>query len=116
MKKLIFVCSALALSFVSFAQPDTSKLTIINREIPTHDQIDMSKVDGCMMKEGKMVVIKDSVMAPMLVEMTMSNGTKVMTDGLCRKENGTEILMKEGDHIDMAGILHMRKDVGLKID
>lgn len=115
MKKLIFVCAALALSFGSFAQPDTSKLIIINRDLPAQDQIDMSKVDGCMMKEGKMMVIKDSVMAPMLVETAMSNGTRVMTDGLCRKEDGTEIMMKEGDHIDMAGILHVRKDVG-KID
>ena len=116
MKKLIFVCAALALSFGSFAQSDTSKLVIINYDTTYHDQIDMSKVDGCMMKEGKMMMIKDSVMSAMTMPMTMENGTKVMTDGLCVLENGTEIQMKEGDHIDKAGVLHIRKDVGIKND
>jgi hypothetical protein len=116
MKKLIFVCAALALSFGSFAQSDTSKLIIINHDATYQDQIDMSKVDGCMMKEGKMLMIKDSVLSPMTVPMTMKNGTKVMIDGLCVLENGTELRMKEGDHIDMAGVLHIRKDVGIKND
>ncbi len=108
MKKVIFVCSALAFSIASFAQSDT----VINKMEPIlidSVQQDMSKVDGCMMMEGKMIMIKDSVSSPMKKQMIMGNGTKVNMDGMCFKMNGEKMKMKEGDHMDMRGTMHHKE-------
>ena len=40
---------------------------------------------------------------PMNKEMTMSNGTTVMTDGMCKMQDGKTMTMKEGDMMDMNG-------------
>lgn len=108
MKKVIFVFSALAFSVAAFAQSDT----VINKTQPVlidSVQQDMSKVDGIMMTDGKMIIIKDSVSSPMIKQIIMGNGTKVNMDGMCFKMNGEKMKMKEGDHMDMRGILHPRE-------
>lgn len=106
MKKLIFVCVAMAFSFASFAQTDTTMKKMDHDKMMKHDQMDMSKMDGCMMMNGKMMMIKDGKMTAMKKQMTMSNGTKCMVDGKCRKKDGTKMKMKEGDHMDMEGNMH----------
>lgn len=116
MKKLIFVFAAIALSFASFAQTDTTMKKMDHDKMMNHDQMDMSKVDGCMMMNGKMMMIKDGKMSAMTKPMTMSNGTKCMVDGKCVKKDGTKMTMKEGDHMDMSGNLHPKKDVKAKSD
>lgn len=108
MKKVIFVLSALAFSVAAFAQSDT----VVNKTQPIpidSVQQDMSKVDGCMMMDGKMIMIKDSVSTPMKKQMIMGNGTKVMMDGMCMKRNGEKMKMKEGDHMDMHGTMHHKE-------
>ncbi len=108
MKKVIFVFSALAFSVAAFAQSDT----VVNKTQPImidSAQQDMSKVDGCMMMDGKMIMIKDSVSSPMKKQMIMGNGTKVMMDGMCMKMNGEKMKMKEGDHMDMHGMMQHKE-------
>ncbi|HNV31072.1 MAG TPA: hypothetical protein PKJ83_18125 [Cyclobacteriaceae bacterium] len=108
MKKVIFVFSVLAFSVAAFAQSDT----VINKTQPIlidSVQQDMTKVDGCMMMNGKMIMIKDSVSSPMKKQMIMGNGTKVNMDGMCFKMNGEKMKMKEGDHMDMRGMMHPRE-------
>ncbi|MEQ1588565.1 MAG: DUF6799 domain-containing protein [Cyclobacteriaceae bacterium] len=108
MKKVIFVLSALAFSVAAFAQSDT----VVYKTQPIlidSVQQDMSKVDGIMMTDGKMIIIKDSVSSPMQKQMIMSDGTKVNMDGMCFKMNGEKMKMREGDHINMRGILHPRE-------
>jgi hypothetical protein len=39
--------------------------------------------DCCMMKDGKMMCVKDGKTMPMDKDMTMKNGTKCMTNGDC---------------------------------
>ncbi len=116
MKKLIFVCAAIALSFASFAQTDTTKKKMDHDKMMNHDQMDMSKTDGCMMMGGKMMMIKDGKMSDMKKPMTMSNGTKMMVDGVCVKKDGTKMKMKEGDHMDMKGNMHPMKETKIKGD
>ena len=111
MKKLIFVLGALALSFGSLAQSDTTMKKMNHNKMPMQDKMDMSKTDGVMMMDGKMMMIKDSKMTLMKKQITMGNGTKVMTDGMCMKKDGTKMTMKEGDHMDMSGKMHV-KDSG----
>ena len=61
--------------------------------------------DGVMMKDGKMMVLKDGKTMPMTKEMTMSDGTKVMPDGSVMKKDGTKMMMKDGDGMNMSGMM-----------
>ncbi len=109
MKILFFLCLALVATVSSFAQTDTTKKKMDHSKMMNHDQMDMSKTDGCMMMNGKMMMIKDGKMSPMTNPMTMSNGTKMLVDGTCVKKDGTKMKMKEGDHMDMSGNMHSKK-------
>ncbi|MEP7231981.1 MAG: DUF6799 domain-containing protein [Ginsengibacter sp.] len=59
--------------------------------------------DCCMMKDGKMMVMKDGKTMPMEKDMTMKNGTMVMTNGECTMKDGKKMMMKEGDCMEMSG-------------
>lgn len=109
MNKLILVCAALAFSFASFAQTDTTMKKMDHNKMMNHDQMDMSKKEGAMMMDGKMMMIKAGKMSPMTKPMTMSNGTKLLVDGTCTMKKGKQMKMKEGDHMDMSGSIHPAK-------
>jgi len=48
---------------------------------------------------------------PMETEMTLENGTRVMTDGTYMDKNGSTMRMKNGDHMMMSGkMMPMKKD------
>jgi len=65
--------------------------------------------DGCaMMKDNKMMTMKDGQMMPMDKDMTMSNGDKVMMDGRVMMKDGKEKMMKDGDMMDMDGKMSMK--------
>lgn len=69
--------------------------------------------DCCMMKDGKMMVMKDGKTMPMEKNLTMENGTVVMTTGECIMTDGKKIMMKEGDCMEMSGEMcseKMKKD------
>jgi hypothetical protein len=59
--------------------------------------------DCCMMKDGKMMVMKNGETMPMEKNMTMKNGTMVMTTGECTMKGGKKMMMKEGDCMEMSG-------------
>lgn len=59
--------------------------------------------EGVMMKDGKMMVMKDGKTMMMEKEMTMTDGTKVMTDGAVMMKDGTKKMMKDGEMIMMDG-------------
>lgn len=63
----------------------------------------MQKRDGVMMKEGKMYVIKEGQSLLMTREVTLSNGAKVMPEGYIVNKNGSRIMIKDGDFVDMEG-------------
>ena len=59
--------------------------------------------DCCMMKDSKMMCVKNGKTMPMRKDMTMKNGTKCMINGDCVMKDGTMMKMKEGDCMDMSG-------------
>ena len=61
--------------------------------------------DGVMMKDGKMMMMKDGKTMAMTKDMTLSDGTKVMTDGAVMKKDGTKMMMKDGDGMEMSGMM-----------
>ncbi len=73
-----------------------------NVHAQTHKKSSTMK-DCCMMKDGKMMVMKGGKTMPMEKDMVMKNGTKCMKDGECIMKDGTKMMMKEGDCMDMSG-------------
>ena len=59
--------------------------------------------DCCMMKDSKMMCVKNGKTMPMEKDMTMKNGTTCMVNGECVMKDGTKMKMKEGDCMDMSG-------------
>jgi hypothetical protein len=59
--------------------------------------------DGYLMKNGRMVVVKNGKTTNLEKEITLSNGTRVMTNGNYIKRGGTKKMFKEGEHIDLTG-------------
>src|SRR4029453_7320964 len=63
-----------------------------------------AEMGGVMMKDGKMMMMMDGKAAgPMEHEMTMSDGTKVMTNGMVKMKDGKEMHMKDGQMMMMDG-------------
>ncbi|WP_345109320.1 DUF6799 domain-containing protein [Hymenobacter algoricola] len=63
-------------------------------------KVDHMKSDHMMMHDGKMMVMKNGVMTPMTADMTLANGTRVMTDGTVTMK------LKENQLIGMDGKMH----------
>lgn len=113
MKKSILVGSAaLLISIGSFAQSNlpvkTTRDTVINYpSIKAHP-------DGVMMTDGTMKLVKNEVVTPMDVEITMNNGTTVSVSGAIVYKDKTKSMMKEGQHMDMNGVITDMKDLEKK--
>jgi len=125
MKKLILVFSAIVITAGVFAQTDSTNRKMRPADINNTDDglnpnRDMnnnqnrniqnnsdnnSHVDGVMMQDEKMMMVKNGQLSVLDHEMTMRNGTKILSDGTYIKKDGTKMVMKEGQHIDMSGNL-----------
>ena len=66
-------------------------------------QKSMKMQDCCMMKDGKMMVMKNGKTMPMTKNMGMKNGAMCMTNGECTMKDGKKMMMKDGDCMDMSG-------------
>jgi uncharacterized Zn ribbon protein len=69
----------------------------------------MMKDGTVIMKDGKMNVMKDGKWAPMMMEMTMKNGTKVMKDGTVIMKDGKKTMLKEGQSVAPDGMVDRMK-------
>ena len=65
-----------------------------------------------MMKDGKVMMIKEGKSMPLDKELTLSNGSKVTVDGTVTMKDGTKMVMKDGDMMTMDGemVKHDSKD------
>jgi hypothetical protein len=61
--------------------------------------------EGVMMQNGKMMMCTNDSMTVLVKELTMKNGTLVMTDGNYMLKNGYSFIMKEGEHMNLDGKL-----------
>ncbi|WP_162996872.1 DUF6799 domain-containing protein [Mucilaginibacter kameinonensis] len=68
-------------------------------------QTHMKMKDGVMMKDGKMMVMKEGKTMMMDKDMTMSNGTMVMTDGMVKMKDGKSMMLKNGQCVNMDGTI-----------
>jgi len=68
-------------------------------------------MDGCTMKDGKMMMMHGGKMMPMTSDMTMSDGSICMTDGTCKMKDGTTMMMKDGQCMMMNGKMTTMDDM-----
>jgi len=97
MKKLMILAFTFLVSTGAFAQKMESKM---NNKMD--NKTPMPK-DAIMMKDGKMIVMKGGQTMMMEKEMTLGNGTMVMTDGTIKMKNGKTMKMTEGQSMSMSG-------------
>ena len=61
--------------------------------------------DGFFMKDGKMMMVNDGKFSMMVRNVTLPEGTVVMSTGYYMKKGGAKTELKEGEFIDMEGNL-----------
>jgi hypothetical protein len=59
--------------------------------------------DHIMMKDGKVMMIKEGKGMQLDKELTLTNGSKVAVDGTITMKDGTKMTMKDGDMMTMDG-------------
>lgn len=68
-----------------------------------HKMGDHKMKDCVMMKDGKVMVMKDGQKSELTDDMTLSNGTTVMKDGTVKTSDGQTMMLKDGDWVGMDG-------------
>lgn len=96
MKKLLVLIAAFLFSFSVYAQEKDKKMDKM-------DKMEASTKDCVMMHDGKMMVMKGGETMAMAEEMTLANGTMVMTDGMVKMKDGSSQMLKEGQCVYMDG-------------
>ena len=97
MKKLLTVATVLLMATVLKAQ-DTSSHKMMHR---MHHEMQ----DCVMMKNNKMVQMKDGKVMDVTSDITLSDGSTVMDNGKMKKKDGTTTTLKNGDCVMMDGTM-----------
>jgi hypothetical protein len=98
MKKLLLVAIACMVSLGVFAQEPAEKMN-------------KHKMKDCvMMKDGKMMAVKDGKWMNMDQDMTMENGSVVTTTGEVKMKDGSSKMLENGQCVYMNGEIGMMKD------
>ena len=101
MKNALKLLPALLLSGAcTLAQAQTAPATKPMRGKMHHGQMAMN---GCTMKDGKMMLMQGGKTMPMTKDMTMSDGTVCTADGTCKMKDGTTTTMKNDQCMMMDG-------------
>jgi len=99
MKKILIALTAVTLSCSAMAQ---TKMADTSMHKMSHKSMyKMGK--SVMMMDGKMMTMMNGKSMPMTENMTMSNGTMVMTDGTVKMKSGKTMMLKEGYCVRMNG-------------
>lgn len=63
-----------------------------------------------MMKDGKMMLVRHDKIMPLEMDITMSDGTRVMMDGTVIMPDGTTRTMMEGESMTIDGQMGMKEE------
>ena len=89
MKTLIVTFFAFALSSCVFAQ----------------DKEDWQKKDMILMKDQKVVVVKNGQKSDLLKDTTLANGTIISVAGLVTSTDGNTVTLKDGEYVNSDGTI-----------
>ena len=96
-----------------FAGSLTAVATAQNVKAPKSHTLQQSK-DYIILKDGKINLVKGSNITPIESDMTLTNGTVISTNGSVKSSEGTTVLLKEGEKIDLDGKMIMKTDESKK--
>jgi D-lyxose ketol-isomerase len=94
MKRLLIIVMAFAFSMAVKAQDTTAQ--------KMHQKM---KEDHVMMKDNKLIQMKDGKMMDLTEDVTLTNGTVIMKDGNVKMKDGTTVMLKNGDYVTMDGTI-----------
>ena len=97
MKKLFIAIFALSLTAGAFAQDSTGAINNMPQVNKTQSH------DGVIMKNGKVILMKNGQSSILTQDLVLSDGTTVMADGNVKMKDGTAATMQEGDYFKMDG-------------
>jgi hypothetical protein len=104
MKKVWISLCALTFTAVAFAQDSTSTSNV------TVQKNAMQKNEtGVIMKDGKLLMMKDGQTTQLTSDLTLDNGAIVTADGNIKSKDGTVTTLKEGEYVTMEGMLSSTK-------
>jgi len=66
--------------------------------------------DGYLYRDGRVLSVKNGVMTLIDKDITLSNGTVIMSNGNYMVKGGKKVMMREGEHVDMNGKATFNKD------
>ena len=107
MKKLFLLTAGLLISTgIVCAQNAPQKKTepVKTKATQTANKEKCNLKNCCMMKDGKMIVLKDGKEMPMTEDVSLDNGSKVTMDGTVIAKDGKQSKLKNEDCIDMSGV------------
>jgi hypothetical protein len=101
MKKVLVSLLAMTLTAGVFAQDSTNAM---NKMAPRQSH------EGVLMKDGKLLMMKNGQTTQLTSDLTLDNGTIVMANGSVKTKDGTTAILKEGDYVGMDGTMGNVKD------
>jgi hypothetical protein len=106
MKKINLLLLLFVINFGVYAQSSYgSSYGTVRQNSDSIRSNNLNIPDGFVLKDGKTVMVKDGKFTTLKNEITLSNGTIVMSNGIFKTKDGKKIELKEGDHLDLNGKL-----------
>lgn len=101
MKKIFLTIAGMLLSVGVFAQNDNP----VKKATPEAEkQVKSNRhPNGYMIKDGRMMQVKDGNLMLIEKDITLSNGTIIMADGNYMEKGKSKAMLKEGERVDMNG-------------
>jgi hypothetical protein len=96
MKKVLVTLFAITFALGVFAQDSTNAM---NKMAPKQNH------EGVIMKDGKLLMMKNGQTTQLTTDLTLDNGTVVMANGTVKMKDGTTSMLKEGDYVGMDGTM-----------
>ncbi|MES2795905.1 MAG: DUF6799 domain-containing protein [Bacteroidota bacterium] len=109
----MFLVAAMLLTNGTYAQGNSQKNKVAYKK--NAQKMKGAHPDGVMMKNGKMMLTMNGKTTLMVNEVTLSNGTRVMANGHCMMRDGSTLMLKNGDHMNMDGNLVPMKMKSVKM-
>lgn len=107
MKNASLLILAIALSFSASAQTKTES----NSQKMSSSHMNHSKWEAYMIKDGKLMLMKDGKESAVAQNVTLTNGTIISTDGKVTWKDGKSETLKSNQWIGMNGKIHEKKDM-----
>ncbi len=106
MKKIIAFVTVLLIGATAFSQDSSAMRPMSGDTMGMNNKMMRNKMKDCvMMKDGTPMVMKGGETMPMTEQMTLSNGTVVMADGMVKMKDGKTKMLKDGECVYMDGTM-----------